>query len=161
MIKVGDAIPAVKLRQMGADGTMGEVNTEELFKGKTAVLFGVPGAFTPVCTSKHVPGFIENAEALKKQGVQAVYCVAVNDVFVMKAWEDATKATGKVTMVADGNGEFIDKMGLLWDASAAQLGKRTRRFAMLVKDGKVVKLNAEDTGGLTCSTAGDVLKMLM
>ena len=160
MIKIGDSIPSVKLRHLEADGTMGEVDTAALFKGKTAVLFGVPGAFTPTCTNKHIPGFIEQAEALKKKGVQDVYCVAVNDVFVMKAWGNAVKAAGKVSMIADGNGAFIDALGLAWDASVAQLGKRGRRFAMLVKDGKVEKLNAEDTGGLTCSTADDVLKML-
>ena len=135
-IQVGDRLPDATFKQMTKDGPA-NVSVSELTAGKSVVIFSVPGAFTPTCHAKHLPGFVTHADALKGKGVDAIACTAVNDVFVMKAWGNAVKAAGKVSMIADGNGAFIDALGLAWDASVAQLGKRGRRFAMLVKDGKV------------------------
>src|SRR6266852_9643475 len=120
-IKVGDKIPSVKLKQMTPDG-MKDVQTDDFFKGKKVVLFAVPGAFTPTCSAKHVPGFVQNDAALKAKGVDAVACLSVNDAFVMGAWGKDQKADGKVAMLADGNGDFTKAVDLELDARANGLG---------------------------------------
>ncbi len=158
-IKVGDKVPSVKLKQMTAEGVK-EVSTDDFFKGKKVVLFAVPGAFTPTCSAKHVPGFVQNDAALKAKGVDAVACLSVNDAFVMGAWGKDQKADGKVLMVADGNGDFTRALGLELDATANGLGKRSKRYAMIVDNGVVTTLNVESPGAFEVSSAEAVLKAL-
>ena len=159
-IKVGDALPAdVKLKEMG-DGGPKDVTVGELFKGKKVVLFAVPGAFTPTCSMKHLPGFVEQAAAIRQKGVDEVVCLSVNDAFVMGAWGDQQKAKGKVRMVADGNGELTNALGLGVDASGYGMGQRSKRYAMIVDDGKVTELLVEPGGGLNVSSAESVLGKL-
>src|SRR5215471_2587136 len=142
-IKVGDALPFdIKLKEMGEKGPQ-DVSVGDLFKGKKVVLFAVPGAFTPTCSMKHLPGFVEKAAQIKAKGVDEIVCMAVNDAFVMGAWGDNQKAHGKVRMVADGNGELTKALGLELDASGFGMGHRSRRYAMIVKDGKLEELLLE------------------
>ena len=160
MIKAGDALPAdTKLTEMGEGGPKA-VTVGELTKGKTVVLFAVPGAFTPTCSMKHLPGFVEKAAALRGKGVGDIVCVSVNDAFVMGAWGDASGAKGKVRMLADGNGEFTRAVGLELDASGFGMGKRSQRYAMIVNDGKVQQLLVEPGPGLNASSAESVLSKL-
>ena len=142
-IKVGDKFPSVELGRMGEKGPE-KVKTDDLFKGKRVVLFSVPGAFTPTCSEKHLPGFIEQAEAIKAKGVDQILCVAVNDPFVLSAWEKARNVNGKVTILSDGNAEFTRAIGLDLDASGFGLGTRSKRYAMVVEDGVVKSLMVED-----------------
>jgi peroxiredoxin len=159
-IKVGDRLPAdVKLKEMG-DGGVKEVSVGELTKGKTVVLFAVPGAFTPTCSQKHLPGFIEQTPALRARGVDDILCLAVNDAFVMGAWGKEQGAGGKVRMIADGNGELTKALGLDVDASGFGMGTRSRRYAMIVKDGRVDQLLLEPGPGLDVSSADSVLSRL-
>jgi peroxiredoxin len=158
-IKVGDKVPSVKLKQMTAEGVK-EVSTDDFFKGKKVVLFAVPGAFTPTCSAKHVPGFVQNDAALKAKGVDAVACLSVNDAFVMGAWGKDQKADGKVAMLADGNGDFTRAVGLELDATANGLGKRSKRYAMVVENGVVKTLNVEAPGAFEVSSAEAILKTL-
>jgi peroxiredoxin len=159
-IKVGDRLPAdVKLKEMGESGPK-DVTLGEITRGKTVVLFAVPGAFTPTCSMKHLPGFIEHAAAIRAKGVDEIVCVAVNDAFVMDAWGKASGAAGKVRMLADGNGEFTRAMGLELDASGFGMGKRSQRYAMIVKDGTVAHLLVEPGPGLNVSSAESVLAKL-
>ena len=158
-IKVGDKVPSVKLKQMTAEGVK-EVSTDDFFKGKKVVLFAVPGAFTPTCSAKHVPGFVQNDAALKAKGVDAVACLSVNDAFVMGAWGKDQKADGKVVMLADGNGDFTRAVGLELDATANGLGKRSKRYAMVVDNGVVKTLNVEAPGAFEVSSAEAILKGL-
>ena len=159
-IKVGDSLPAdVKLKEMG-DGGPKDVTVGELFKGRKVVLFAVPGAFTPTCSMKHLPGFVEQAAALRQKGADEVVCLSVNDAFVMGAWGDQQKAKGKVRMVADGNGELTNALGLGVDASGYGMGQRSKRYAMIVDDGKVKELLVEPGGGLNVSSAESVLGKL-
>ena len=159
-IKVGDSLPAdVKLKEMGEAGPK-DVTVGELCKGKKIALFAVPGAFTPTCSMKHLPGFVDQAAAIKAKGVDEVVCLSVNDAFVMGAWGDASHAKGKVRMLADGNGEFTRAVGLEMDGSAFGLGKRSQRYAMIVKDGKVAELLVEPGPGLNASSAESVLSKL-
>ena len=159
-IKVGDSLPAdVKLKEMG-DGGPKDVTVGELFKGRKVVLFVVPGAFTPTCSMKHLPGFVEQAAALRQKGADEVVCLSVNDAFVMGAWGEQQKAKGKVRMVADGNGELTNALGLGVDASGYGMGQRSRRYAMIVDDGKVTELLVEPGGGLSVSSAESVLGKL-
>ncbi len=151
-IQVGDALPSdVKLKEMGESGPK-DVPVGELFKGKRVVVFAVPGAFTPTCSMKHLPGFVSGAQNLKAKGVDDIVCVSVNDAFVMDAWGKAQGAAGKVRMLADGNGEFTRAIGLELDASGFGMGKRSQRYAMVVKDGKVEQLHVEPGGGLNVSS---------
>jgi peroxiredoxin len=145
--------------------TMGEkgpqaVSTDDLFKGKTVALFAVPGAFTPTCSAKHLPGFVENADAIKGKGVDQIVCVAVNDAFVMNAWGKDQNVGSKVTMVADGNGDLTKALGLELDGSKFGLGARSQRYSMLVKDGVVEKLNVEEAGAFAVSNAETLLGQL-
>jgi peroxiredoxin len=158
-IKVGDRIPSAKLKQMTAEGPK-EVTTDELFAGKKAVLFAVPGAFTPTCSAKHVPGFVAHAEELKAKGVQLIACVSVNDAFVMGAWGKDQKADGKVVMLADGSAEFTRSLGLDSDMSGYGMGLRSRRYAMVLENGVVKTLNVEQPGAFEVSSAEAVLKAL-
>jgi len=145
-IKVGDRLPEAKFRVMGPDGPASKT-TDEIFKGKKVVLFAVPGAFTPTCSNNHLPGFLKNADAIKAKGVDTIAVTGVNDVFVFDAWKKATGAGGKIEFLADGNGEFAKALDLVLDGSGAGLGIRSKRYAMLVEDGVVTKLNIEDAPG--------------
>ena len=158
-IKVGDKIPSVKLKQMTPDGIK-DVQSDDFFKGKKVVLFAVPGAFTPTCSAKHLPGFVQKASELKGKGVDTVACVSVNDAFVMSAWGKDQKVDDKVLMLADGNGDFTRAVGLEMDGSGYGLGKRSQRYAMVVQDGVVKTLNVEKPGGFEVSSADAVLKAL-
>jgi glutaredoxin/glutathione-dependent peroxiredoxin len=159
-IKAGDTLPAdLKLKEMGDAGPK-DVTIGEICKGKKVVIFAVPGAFTPTCSMKHLPGFLEQASAIKAKGVDEIVCLSVNDAFVMGAWGNANNAKGKVRMVADGNGEFTKAVGLTLDASGFGMGTRSQRYAMIVKDGKVAELLVEPGPGLTVSSAEAVLSKL-
>jgi glutaredoxin/glutathione-dependent peroxiredoxin len=158
-IKVGDRVPTAKLRHMTAEGPK-EISTDEIFKGKKVVLFAVPGAFTPTCSAKHLPGFVQNAEAIKGKGVDTIACLAVNDAFVMGAWGKAQNTEGKVLMLADGNGTFTKELGLEMDGSGFGLGSRSKRYAMVVQDGVVKALSVENPGAFEVSSAEAVMKAL-
>jgi peroxiredoxin len=158
-IQVGDKIPSIVLQQKTADGVQ-PIKTDDLFKGKRVVLFAVPGAFTPTCSAKHLPGFVQNADALKQKGVDAVACVAVNDAFVMDAWGKSQSADGKVMMLADGSAHFAKALGLDLDLMEKGLGMRSQRYAMVVNDGKVEKLFVEQGGKFEVSSAEHVLSNL-
>ena len=145
-IKVGDHLPAATFRVMGPDGPQTR-STDEVFKGKTVVLFAVPGAFTPTCHRNHLPGFLANAEAFKAKGVHEIAVTGVNDVFVMEAWAKATGGAGKIEFLSDGNADFAKAIGLSMDSSAFGLGTRSQRYAMLVEDGVVKTVNVEDGPG--------------
>lgn len=144
-IQMGDKIPSVTLKHFNDDG-MQEIKTDDIFSGKKVVLFAVPGAFTPTCHNKHLPGFIEHADALKGKGVDEIVCMAVNDPFVMRAWGSQTGAEAKMTMLPDGNGELTRAMGLQMDGSGFSLGERSKRFAMIVEDGTVTAIGIDDSG---------------
>ncbi len=159
-IKVGDTLPMdVKLKEPGESGPK-DVSVAELFKGKRVVLFAVPGAFTPTCSMKHLPGFVAGAPSLRAKGVDEVACVSVNDAFVMGAWGEAQGAKGKVRMLADGNGDFTRAVGLELDARGFGMGARSQRYAMVVKDGKVEQLHVEPGPGLNVSSCEAVLGKL-
>jgi peroxiredoxin len=143
MIKTGDRLPDATFHIMTGDGP-GTVSTADVFGGKTVVMFAVPGAFTPTCHMNHLPGFVENADALKAKGVDEIAVTAVNDVFVMQAWKDASGAGDAIQFLADGNGSFADAIDLTLDGSGFGLGTRSQRYAMLVRDGVVEILNVED-----------------
>lgn len=154
-IKAGDKIPSLKLKRLGADGmgdAMEEVSTDELFAGKKTVLFSVPGAFTPTCSAKHLPGFVNHADAFKAKGVSLV-CTAVNDAFVMKAWGRQGGAEGKVAMLPDGNAALVKALGLELDGSGFGMGTRGQRFALLVEDGTVKDVQVEAPGQFEVSSA--------
>src|SRR5690348_7172558 len=142
-IKVGERVPSGSFMVMTTDGPKPKT-TDELFKGKKVVLFAVPGAFTPTCHRNHLPGFVKNAAAIKAKGVDTIAVTGVNDVFVMDAWKKNSNAGGKIEFLADGNGEFAKAIGMDFDASGNGLGVRSKRYSMLVEDGKVTKLNLED-----------------
>lgn len=159
MLKVGDKIPSAKLMQMTKDGPR-PITTDELFNGKKVVLFALPGAFTPTCSAKHVPGFVQHADEIKAKGVDTIACLSVNDAFVMNAWGKDQNAGDKVLMLADGNADFTDKMGLSFDASGFGMGKRSQRYAMLVDNGVIKALNVEKPGAFEVSSAESVMKVL-
>jgi len=158
-IKAGDKIPNVNVSTMGANGPEA-LETGKLFAGKKAVLFSVPGAFTPTCSAKHLPGFVHNADAFFKKGVDLIVCTAVNDAFVMGAWGKTQGALGKVVMLADGNGDFVRALGLILDATAYGMGVRGKRFSMILEDGIVTKLNVEEPGAFKVSSAEYALAQL-
>ncbi|MEZ4333709.1 MAG: peroxiredoxin [Myxococcota bacterium] len=155
-IKEGDKIPNVKVKATD----MSDVQTESLFKGKKVVLFAVPGAFTPTCSAKHLPGFIEQADALRKKGVDDIICMSVNDAFVMKAWGEDRGAGDKVRLIADGNGDFAKALGLDFDGSGIGFGVRSQRFAAIVEDGVVKKLAVDAGGKFEVSSAEAILAAL-
>lgn len=158
-IQVGDAIPAVKVMQATPEGPK-EIDTGEFFKGRTVVLFGVPGAFTPTCSAKHLPSFVENAAALKAKGVDVIACMAVNDAFVMAAWAKDQGITDQVVMIADGSAVFTKAMGLEFDLTARGLGVRCQRFALIAKDGKVTHIAIEAPGAFEVSSGQAILAAL-
>jgi peroxiredoxin (alkyl hydroperoxide reductase subunit C) len=158
-IKAGDSIPSVKIMQAAAEGPK-EVDTAALFAGKTVVLFGVPGAFTPTCSAKHLPGFVQNAAALRDKGVDMIACMSVNDAFVMGAWAKDQGITDQVVMLADGSAAFTKAMGLEFDLTARGLGVRCQRFALVAKDGKVTHVAVEAPGAFEVSKAEAVLAAL-
>jgi len=158
-IKVGDRMPAGTFKQMTKDGPQ-NLTTEQLFAGKTVVLFSVPGAFTPTCDAKHLPGFVEKAPTIKTKGVDTIACMAVNDVFVMNAWGKHASVGDNVVMLADGNGDYARALGLEMDGTGFGMGKRGQRFSVLVKDGVVAQLNVEAPGKFEVSSAEYVLGQL-
>jgi len=158
-IRVGDTIPSMKLMAATAEGPK-EISTDDIFKGKKVVLFAVPGAFTPTCSIKHLPGFVQNADAIKAKGVDAIVCIAVNDVFVMDAWAKDQGVAGKLIMLADGSGDFAKALGLELDLKARGLGIRSQRYALVAQDGKVTHLAVEPPGGFEVSKAESILSVL-
>ena len=158
-ISVGETIPDVTLMTPTADGPQPVQSTDVLGSGRV-VLFAVPGAFTPTCSMKHLPGFVDQDKALRAKGADEVVCISVNDAFVMDAWGKSSSAGGKVRMLADGNGEFTHAMGLTTDASKFGLGTRSQRYAMIVQDGVIKDLFVEKPGAFEVSAAENVLKHL-
>lgn len=158
-IQVGEKIPNVTLMTMAGDGPS-TVSTEDLFKGKKVVLFGVPGAFTPTCSDGHLPGFVQRADDLKAKGVDLIACVAVNDVFVMHAWGNARGVGDKVTMLADGNADFARAMGLDLDSRAFGMGIRSNRYAAVIENGVLKALLRDIPPEVQHSSADAVLKAL-
>lgn len=159
MIKVGDTIPNVSVTAATADGPEA-METDAIFKGRKVVLFAVPGAFTPTCSARHLPGFIENADAIKAKGVDTIACVAVNDAFVMGAWARDQETEGKILMLADGSGDFARAMGLELDLVARGLGIRSQRYALVAEDGVVTFLGVEEGSAFEASKAESVLAAL-
>ncbi|MBZ0325409.1 MAG: peroxiredoxin [Alphaproteobacteria bacterium] len=158
-IKVGDKFPKGSFLTMGPDGPK-PVTTDELFKGKKVVLFAVPGAFTPTCSAKHLPGYVANAAAIKAKGVDTIACMAVNDAFVMGAWGKDQAVGDKVLMLGDGSGEITKALGLELDATKMGMGPRSRRFALVVDNGTVTHVALEEGGGLDVSAAEKILAAL-
>jgi len=156
VITTGNALPHATFKTMTASGPA-EVSTEELFKGKKAVLFAVPGAFTPTCHGQHLPGFLHHAEAFKAKGVDLIACTSVNDVFVLDAWAKASGAQGIVTFLADGNGDFAKTIGLEMDGAPIGFGIRSKRYAMLIEDGVVKALHIEDKPGAAQESSAERL----
>ena len=158
-ISVGDKIPAGTLKIAGPDG-IADASTDELFGGKKVVLFAVPGAFTPTCSAKHLPGFVSKADEIKAKGVDSIICLAVNDAFVMDAWGKAQHAGEAVVMAADGNAEFTRALGLEFDASGFGMGVRAQRFALIVDDGVVEGVFVEAPMKFEVSSAEAILEQL-
>ena len=154
-IKVGDRIPSATLEYMSADGPV-KISSDELFAGKQVAAFAVPGAFTPTCSAKHLPGYVDKAGDLKSKGVDEIVATAVNDAFVMGAWKSAA-GSDDITMLADGNGDFAEAVGLTMDGSGFGLGKRGQRYSMVVEDGVVTQLNVEAPGDFSVSSAEHML----
>jgi len=155
-IAEGDKIPDVEVKTMGAEGPQSVRTGEVLGTGKV-VLFAVPGAFTPGCSKIHLPGYVQHGDELKAKGVSTIACVAVNDPWVMQAWADAQGATGKIVMLADGNGEFTRAMGLDVDLSVAGLGSRSQRYAAIIDDGVITSLDVEPNPGVDVSKCENIL----
>ena len=157
MIGVGDRLPEATFRVLGSEG-IEKMTTSDIFSGRKVVVFAVPGAFTPTCHLKHLPGFIDNADAFKKKGVHTVACIAVNDPFVLDAWSKAASGRGNVLFLSDGNAEFTKAIGLDFDGSGIGLGTRSKRYAMLVDDGVVKILKVEESPAIAdVSTAENLL----
>ncbi|MDO9358374.1 MAG: peroxiredoxin [Polaromonas sp.] len=163
MIKVGDTLPPATLMEFsevegnGCSIGPNPVDVAKASAGKTIALFALPGAFTPTCSAKHVPGFVQNAEEFKKAGVDEIWCVSVNDAFVMGAWARDQKTDGKVRMLGDGSADFAKATGLTLDLTARGMGVRSNRYSMLIKDGKVAALNVEGPGKFEVSDAATLL----
>lgn len=157
-IQVGDKVPSVTLKTMGPQGPE-DISTDEIFAGKKVVLFAVPGAFTPGCSMTHLPGFVVNADKIKAKGVDTIVCMAVNDAFVMGAWGEAQNAS-EILMLADGNGELTEALGLELDGSGFGLGKRSQRFALIAEDGTVSHLAVEPGAGIEVSSAEAIMEAL-
>jgi len=158
-IKVGDKLPHAEFAMMTADGQQ-KLSSDTIFAGRKVVLFAVPGAFTPTCSMNHLPGFVQNAAALKAKGADTIACVSVNDVHVMNAWGKASGTDGKILMLADGNGDFARAVGLEFDLTQAGMGKRSKRYSMIVDNGVVKALNVEEKPGVNVSGADTVLTQL-
>ena len=158
-IKAGERMPAGTLKRMTKEGPK-DLSTDELFKGKLVVLFSVPGAFTPTCDAKHLPGFVQLADQIRAKGVDTVACMAVNDVFVMNAWGKASGVGDRILMLADGNGEYARALGLELDAKGYGMGTRGQRFAIIARDGVATHVNVEAPGQFRVSAAEYVLGQL-
>lgn len=159
-IQIGDRIPSATLSTPTADGPK-PITTAEIFGGKTVALFAVPGAFTPTCSARHLPGFTDNLDAIKGKGVDTVACISVNDAFVMAAWADSQGVkTDQILMLADGNGDLTRELGLVLDAQGFGMGQRSQRYSMLVTDGVVTQLNIEEGGEFRVSSAEHLLAQL-
>lgn len=160
MIKVGDKIPSVKIKLAGETGGGEEIAADAFFAGKKVALFALPGAFTPTCSAKHLPGFVEQYDALKAKGVDVVACLSVNDAWVMGAWGRDQKAFPKIAMLADGSAELTRALGLELDLTGANMGVRSKRYAAIVDDGVVKTLDVEEPGKFEVSSAEAILKKL-
>ena len=158
-VSVGDRIPSVNLMKATPDGPQ-PISSDDYFRGRRIALFSVPGAFTPTCSARHLPGFVERADEFKGKGVDEIACTAVNDAFVLSAWSKSGEADGKVTMLADGNGEFAKALGLEMDGSKFGMGQRGKRYSMVVNDGVVEQLNIEEPGAFSVSGADYMLERL-
>jgi peroxiredoxin len=158
-INVGDRLPKATFMKATPEGPQ-PVDSEEYFRGRRVALFSVPGAFTPTCSARHLPGFVDKAEELKSKGVDEIACTAVNDAFVMGAWAQSSGAAESVTMLSDGNGEFVEGLGLTMDGSKFGMGTRGQRFSMIVNDGVVEQLNVEEPGAFSVSSADYMLERL-
>lgn len=158
-ISVGDRLPSTTFVKATPDGPE-QVSSDDFFKGRKVALFAVPGAFTPTCSARHLPGYLESADALKAKGVDEIACTAVNDAFVLGAWSQGSNADGKVTMLADGNGDFAKATGLTMDGSKFGMGQRSQRYAMIVNDGVVEQLEVEAPGEFKVSSAEHLLSKL-
>ncbi|MEO9132962.1 MAG: peroxiredoxin [Sphingomonas sp.] len=158
-ISVGDRLPSTTLVKATANGPE-QLSSDEYFKGRKVALFSVPGAFTPTCSAKHLPGYVDKADELKAKGVDEIACTAVNDAFVMGAWAKSADASDTVTMLADGNGNFAELVGLTMDGSKFGLGQRGQRYSMVVNDGVVEQLNVEAPGEFNVSSAEHMLNEL-
>jgi peroxiredoxin len=150
-IRVGEALPNVNLQIM-ENGSVVTKTTQDLFGKRRVILFGLPGAFTPVCSAKHVPGFVDQAPALKAKGIDALLVISVNDAYTMHAWEKEMKATGVIEFIADGNGDFTKAVGLVFDGVPFGMGLRSQRYAMVIKDGIIEALNIEPSTA-TCGVS--------
>lgn len=165
-IQIGDRLPDARLTEFNKIESPGcsigphSFSVSELSKGKKIAILGVPGAFTPACSAQHLPGFVNSVDALKSKGVDEIWCVAVNDAFVMGAWGEEQKATGKVRMMADGSAEFTKAMGLDMDLTKFGMGVRSRRYSMLVEDGVVKQLNVEPGSKVEVSSAEKLLEQI-
>jgi len=158
-LNVGDRMPEGQLGVMGPDGP-DSITTADLFGGKKVILFAVPGAFTPTCSARHLPGFVDQAAAIRAKGADTIACVSVNDVFVMSAWGQSASAADAVLMLADGNGEYAKALSLELDASGFGMGTRLQRFSAIIDDGVVTKLNIEPAGEFGLSSADTILEQL-
>lgn len=158
-INVGDKLPSGTFMHMTANGPA-PLSTDELFAGKTVLLFALPGAFTPTCSAKHVPGFVQHAAELHAKGIDTIACMSVNDVFVMNAWGKDQQVGDKVLMLADGNGDYAKALGLTMDGSNFGMGLRSQRFSVIAKDGVVTQLNVEAPGEFKVSSAEHALSLL-
>jgi peroxiredoxin len=158
-VKVGDKVPSAKFKVMTADG-MKDLTTDDLFKGKKVALFALPGAFTPTCSAKHLPGFKQLSTEIKAKGVDTIACLSVNDAFVMRAWAEDQAVGDDIVMLADGGAAFTDAVGLAFDASRFGMGKRSQRYSMIVDDGVVKELNIEEGGEFRVSAADYLLAQL-
>ena len=158
-IKVGDKLPSATLVKATPDGPQ-PVDTDEYFRGRRVAIFSVPGAFTPTCSARHLPGFVDRADEMKAKGIDEVACVAVNDAFVMQAWGESAGASGKVTMLADGNGDWARALGLTMDGSKFGLGERGSRWSAIVNDGVLEQLNVEEPGAFNVSSADYLMERL-
>lgn len=156
-VKAGDKFPDVTLTKVTASGPE-QVSSSDYFKGRKVALFSVPGAYTPTCSARHLPGFVEKADELKAKGVDEIACTAVNDAFVMGAWGKEHGVDGKVTMLADGNGDLAEALGLTMDGSKFGMGKRGQRFAMVVNDGTIERVDVEEGGEFRVSSADYMLE---
>jgi peroxiredoxin len=159
-IKVGDTIPTVDLHVMGEDGGPAAISSSELFQDKTVAMFGLPGAFTPTCSASHLPGYVQNADALREKGINDIICVSVNDAFVMAAWGMDQNVEGRVRMVADGSANFAKATGLELDLTERGLGMRCQRFSMIVENGVVKDIVTEDTPKAIVTGAEAMLEKL-
>jgi glutaredoxin/glutathione-dependent peroxiredoxin len=158
-ISVGDRIPQVTFMKATPEGPQ-PVDSESFFQGRKVALFSVPGPFTPTCSARHLPGFVEKADQFRSKGVDEIACTSVNDAFVMQAWSAQSGSDGKVTMLADGNGDFAEAVGLTMDGSKFGMGQRGQRFSMIVEDGVVRDLNVEEPGAFNVSSADHMLEQL-